>query len=180
MYFRVFINALFILALVVFQLGFIKGLPGWLNSVNLMLVVLVFLTSLSGFRAAFAWAVGMGLLLDIYSYIFFGAHILILAACAYLLHFLIVNFFTNRSLYAFLALIFFGFLGYEILLFSFSYLAHVLGVAGPDWNFGRNFWWHELQGVITNGALVLLVFYALNIISNTFKPVFLMSFSGKR
>jgi len=180
MYFRIIFNTLLILALIVFQLGFVKGLPGWLNAVNLMAIVLVFLVSLARFRTALGWAIGMGVLLDVYSFLPFGVHILVLVGCVYLLRFLIVNFFTNRSLYAFLGLIFFAFIGYELMLYGLGYAAFGLGLEGIDWDFGTSFWWHELGGLVMNGVAVTLVFYVLNLISNTLRPVFLFSLAKGR
>jgi rod shape-determining protein MreD len=166
----------------VFQIGFVNGLPAFFCAVNLLAVVLVFLVGLSGLRVALGWAVGMGFVLDIYSYLFFGAHILALTAITYLVHFLMANFLTNRSLYVFLVLTVVALAINGLVLFVIGYAESLIGFSPTDWELGGDFWQHQLNSLIVNSVVVVILFYILNLISNTFKPVFLRGLSreGRR
>ena len=65
MYGRIILNIVLIFSVIVVQVAFISGLPGWFGSINLVIVTLIFILALSSFSLALLWSVGFGLLLDI-------------------------------------------------------------------------------------------------------------------
>ena len=167
------LNSILILCLVAVQLGFLSGLPGWLSSTNLVLVVLVFLLGLYNLNMALAWAAAAGLLIDFFGFDLFGAHTTAFILAAIITDLLLVNFFTNRSLYSFLALTAMAFACYEITLLLFIN-GHSLITGGAYALIpGRSFFVVKSESLIMNLAAVLIIFFLLAFASKKFKPGFL-------
>ncbi len=121
-YIKIFFNALFIIILVVFQISFIDGLPTYFNNLNLPLVTLIFILVLGGLNPAFWWSLGIGFMFDIFSFMPFGLFTICYFLTIILTHFLLINFFTNRSLYSFLTLTFFATVSYEFFILIFRHI----------------------------------------------------------
>ena len=174
MYFKTVINALFIFSLVLAQFSFIAGLPGWLASLNLILVVFVFILGLVNFKTALWLAIIAGFILDIFSFRPFGIYLISFPLVVITAELMLVNFFTNRSLYSFLALTFFSTIIYESLLFIIGRAAVLINGAEIISVPASSFFFLLAKESIINLLVVLFIFYAINFISNKFKPVFLI------
>lgn len=174
MFSRIFSNILLVLGLVVFQLGFVKGLPGYFSDLNLIIVSLLFVLALSNFKFAFYWAVGAGFLLDIFSFASFGVNLISLTSTLLVVHLLLVGFVTDRSLYAFLMLTLAATLANKIFLNVFTFIfGAVVGQGGAfDWEVG---FMKSLIGELAfNLILAAVIYNVVNYLSNKLKPVFLM------
>ncbi|MBI4811852.1 hypothetical protein HY798_00145 [Candidatus Falkowbacteria bacterium] len=180
MYGKIILNVFLILTLTAVQLSFISGLPGWLNNFNLILVVLIFILGLGNLRLALAWMIGAGLLLDIFSFSPFGVYLISLSLTAVATNFLLTNFFTNRSLYSLLVLIFFSSLVYNFFLAVINYTALLASGREAIFYLGLIFWSAVLKQSVLNALGVLVIFYALNLASKKFKPVFLVKSPASR
>ena len=161
MYSKVAINIILASVLFVIQLAFISGLPGWFGNLNLILVVLIYILGLSSFQAAWWWSIGLGILLDVYYFLGFGIYLLSLSSAIFLTYLLLNNFFTNRSLYSFLALTFFGSVSYKVVLYflSFIYGFFYINSNFPDVNGGVII--NELHGLAVNIAAAFFIYYFL-------------------
>ncbi|MBU0880222.1 hypothetical protein KKB33_01720, partial [Patescibacteria group bacterium] len=104
MFKKIIYNIVLIISLVIFQISFINSLPAGLDNLNLILVVLIFILSLVNLDYALAWTIGLGWLLSIFLFVPFGMHLISLFLTIVFSNLLLANFFTNRSLYSFLAL----------------------------------------------------------------------------
>jgi hypothetical protein len=113
---------LFVLALFVFliQVSFINSIPGSISSINLILFGLIWFFVFYDFKTSLYFSLSIGLLLDLFSFSFFGVYTLSLIATLILADFISSNLLTNRSIYSFLSLSFFLVLFYR--LFSHSLL----------------------------------------------------------
>ena len=169
MYWKVFLQFVLIVFLSMIQLSFISGLPFFANKINLILVTLVFILMLKSFKMAAWWAIGLGLFLDIYSFSVFGIYLISLFLVILVGNFLLVNFFTDRSLYSFLAMTFFIFIFYNIIVHLLTYLT------GESIKiiFHQDFWINFGQQIIINLLITLFLFYLVNFMSKRLKPVFL-------
>lgn len=168
------INFLIVLGIASVQLAFIGGLPDIFTGLNLIIAALVFTLALKDFSSAAIIAVGVGLVEDIYSFQPFGLHLFSLFLTLLIINFLYVSFFTNRSLYSFVALATLGNLIYIFLEKIASLgLNYYLG-AGEGLALGKNFLFSALNSVILNIFFIIAVFYIINFISQRFKPVFLV------
>lgn len=170
---KIILNSILILCLVAVQLGFLSGLPGWLSYTNLALVILVFLLGLYNLNMALAWAAAAGLLIDFFGFDLFGAHTVAFITAAIITDLLLVNFFTNRSLYSFLALATLAFLCYEIILLLFingnSLITGGTIALIPQ----TSFFMVKAGSLIMNLAAVSIIFFMLAFASKKFKPGFL-------
>ncbi|MBU0647408.1 hypothetical protein KJ809_03245, partial [Patescibacteria group bacterium] len=122
MFKKIIYNIVLIISLVIFQISFINSLPAGLDNLNLILVVLIFILSLVNLDYALAWTIGLGWLLSIFLFVPFGMHLISLFLTIVFSNLLLANFFTNRSLYSFLALTGLATIIYEFFLNSFNYL----------------------------------------------------------
>jgi len=175
---KIIINILLIFILTMIQFSFISGLPAPFNNLNLILISLVFILAFTSLDAALWWAVLFGFLLDIFSFSFFGQHLISLTLTTVLVYLLLNNFFTNRSLYSLLALVSFATIIYEVCLNSFSYIVNFTNKTNVIF-FGINFWQAKLIQLSLNLLLALILFYSLHFISNRLSPVFLLKKPNK-
>lgn len=174
MYLKIFFNILLIIFLTILQFSFISTLPGALKSINIILVTLLFILVLGELEIALWWAIGAGFLFDIFSFLPFGAYLFSFCLTIIITNFLLINFFTNRSLYSFFLLSIFQIFFYELFINSINYLSTILGYSNYFLIPNLLFWKEKLAELILNLALVLTLFYLVNFITNRLKPVFLI------
>ncbi len=173
MYLKISLAIIVSLIAVSLQVGFISALPGWFNQFELIVVILVFLSVMIDWRIALGWALGIGLILDSYTYAWYGQQLFGLAAVVGVSWFLGKNFFTNRSLYSFFALTFFASIVYRLTGIVFTEVSGFLS-GGIFLEFGRGFWLAQLSGVLANMAGAAGMFFIINTASKRFRPVFLV------
>lgn len=179
MYLKFLLNSILIIFLALFQISFISGLPLWFNNLNFILVVIIFILVLINFKISFWWFVGVGFLLDIYSFFPFGFYLICLLATLLFVNFLLNNFFTNRSMYSFLALTFFSTIFY---VFSLNLMKFFLQIFTYQANFSvfiREFWVNAVFQILLNLILVVILFNLINFVSHKLKPVFLVRNKNK-
>lgn len=174
MYSKIFLNLFFLAILFVFQVSFAPSLPGWLPELNLLIIALVFILTLVDFKTAFWWSAGAGFLLDTFSFLPFGFYLVSLFLTLLAINFLFNSFFTNRSLYSFLALTFFYILFYRILLSIAVYIWQFL--AGEEFFsiFIGEFWRDLGVEIALNLIAVFLLFYLFSFFGKKLRPVFLV------
>ncbi len=171
---KILLNSILILILALVQTGFISGLPSWFGNFNLSLIILLFILVMGGLNLSLWWVIGTGTLLDIFSFEPFGTHLFSLVLTIVIVNFLLVHFFTNRSLYSFLALTFFGSLFYEFFSNSIGYFLSLILNKVSFLVLDERFWTGELKQLILNLFGTLILFYAFNFLSVKLKPVFLI------
>jgi len=169
---KIIANILFIIGLGALQIAFISGLPGWFSSLNLVLVVLVFILGFASFNFAFWWSVGIGLMLEIFSFLPFGAHLITLSLTIIIANFLLNYFFTNRSLYSFLALVALATIAYELIINSVS----LIFTQADQYFFftGASFWISVAERICLNLLFTFLIYYLVHFLSRNLRPVFLI------
>jgi cell shape-determining protein MreD len=157
-----FINAIWLLAIVIIQLSWLDQLPSTWPKLNLLLVVLVVWLILKGWRRVSFWILGLGIFLDCLAVYPFGSQTLLWLITMGLTNILLVNFFTNKSLSAFSGLI------------IIATILHWVGLAilSHDWLISG--WWLRLAGqIIINWLLILLLYYLIYWIDKRLSPLFL-------
>ncbi len=119
------------------------------------------------------WAIGLGFILDNFSFSIFGIHIISLILFAIIANFLLVHFFTNRSLYSYLALISLSTIIYEIFITAAYYtISRLSGL--NQFIFTAYFFTGKIYELILNLLITVVLFYLLNYMSKKLKPVFLL------
>ncbi|MFH1412653.1 MAG: hypothetical protein ABIG10_01325 [bacterium] len=169
MYIRIIFNLLLIFLMVIIQQAFIHALPLGFNYLNLVLITLVFILILFNLNLSLMWWLASAWLLDLFSFYPFGSHLLVFGIILLIIYWLLINFFTNRSLYSFLILIIIATIMYDFGMYFANYLfSSEIGI-----EMKAGWWIIELKHLIFNSGLTIVFFYALNFISHQFKPVFL-------
>jgi cell shape-determining protein MreD len=167
---KIIINTILVLLLFITQTAFLTALPSGLKAINLILIVLILMIGLLNFKTAQWWALALGLLLDLYSFLPFGFFTLSLVINVYLINWLIKNIFTDRSLYSFLALITASLIIYELviqlLIFSWSIISEVALPAAID----IIFWKSMLVIWGSNLITITIVFYMVSFLSAKLHP----------
>ncbi len=172
MYKTIIANLFFIIILFLIQANFLSGLPV-LNNLNLILIISIFILSLRGLEFSINWLLAIGFLLDIYSFLPFGVHLVSFCLAVILINFLLVNFFTNRSLFSYLALVVCATIFYEIFSQAMVNFLNFIGGRELFFSFNQNFFKAELAQLILNLILTALIFYSLNFFNIKLRPVFL-------
>lgn len=169
-----FVFYLFIIIfLSIIQIGFISGLPGNLQDVNLFLVLMVFLLGFWGLEKTLFISLGVGLFLDFYSFYPFGFYIVAVFITIIFSDFLFINFLTNRSLYSFLALTAFAHVLFLFLLHFFLFFFYFLTKQNWVIIFDFSFFVKHLEVLLFDLVLSFFFFYIFNFFSKKLKPVFL-------
>jgi hypothetical protein len=174
MYLKILLNLIFIIFLSLFQISFISGLPSFFNNINFVLVVIIFILVLTNFKFSFYWFIGIGFLLDIYSFLPFGFYLICLFITLLFSNFLLNNFFTNRSMYSFLALTFFSTCFYIFIFNLIKFFLQIFADQTTFFIFIKEFWINFLSQISLNLILAVILFYLINFLSNKLKPVFLL------
>ena len=174
MYLKVVTKIFLMILLLIFQVAFISGLPSVFSNINLVLVVLILVLGFSNYRSSLIWAMGIGLLLDMYFFTFFGINTIALLIALVSTNFLLENTFTNRSLYTYLALTAFASLLHEVSIVLLNLLYTFLFSINIPYDFSGMFWMDELYKIVANLALVFILFYMLSFFSKRFRPMFLI------
>ncbi len=171
-YKKIIFNLLAIMFLVFCQVGFLSALPLGLSDLNLALVSIIFILAMTDQKNALSFSLGVGLLMDIFSFQPFGVHLLSFAATVTVLQLLLSRYFTNRSFYTFLALAFSATVVYQAAIMAsqrfFSFVSPV-EIAGLDRQLLAGFG----RALVFNLLFSAVLFYALNFFTNRFKTVFL-------
>lgn len=169
---KIIVNILFIITLAVAQISFISGLPASLNDLNLVLVILTFILGFVSFRLAAWWSLGVGLTLDVFFFLPFGTYLISLILTVVIADFLLDYFFTNRSLYSFLALVALATLAYGLII---NFLSLIFFEANKFFFLAEpNFWFLTLKQIGLNLLFTVFIYYLIHFFGSNLKPVFLI------
>jgi len=174
MYSKIFLNILSILFLSFLELSFVSALPSVFSDLNLALLALVMVLLLWDFNIALWWALAFGVIFDIYSFLPFGIFSVSFFVSIVITNFFLRNFFTNRSPYSFLALVFLEIVFFELFLNLGTLVFNNIFLGGYGLEGGFVFWKDKLYLLAVNLPAALIIFYLVNFITRRLKPVFIM------
>ena len=169
---KIITNIILIIGLGVAQIAFITALPGLAGNLNLALVVLIFILGFSGFNLAGWWAAGLGFLLEIFSFSPFGAYLVSLSLTIIIANWLLNYFFTNRSLYSFLALAGLATVIYELIINFFILIFIERSPAASI--IAGDFWFPLIKQIGPNLLATFIIYYVIYFLGRNLKPVFLI------
>ena len=170
MYLRILLHFISLCLLVIIQLAILPHLPWSLSYLNIIIVALIFSLVFLDFNWSAGWWLTVGWLLGLFSFSNFINWIIIMTVIFLFSYWLLINFFTNRSLYSLLLLTGIALIINDLGLYGLNYLtAKIQGssILALD----SSFWLLELQRLTVNLILVIVLFYIFNIISYRFRPV---------
>jgi cell shape-determining protein MreD len=160
-----------ILAAALIQASVINVLPSFFGAIDLLLIIVVFTLFFYDFRSAVVTAGLGGFCLDLWTFNFFGFHLLALFLTLLFAAWILNSWLTNRSLYSFLSLIVLSTLVYNVVIGLLSYLS----ADGFSATFGRSahFWLYLLYQCLWSGLAGLLLFNLAAAATKRLKPFFL-------
>ncbi|MBI2459427.1 MAG: hypothetical protein HYV53_02650 [Parcubacteria group bacterium] len=168
---KIITNIILIIVLAVVQISLISALPGLAGNLNLVLVALIFILGFSSLDFAAWWTIGLGFLLEIFSFLPFGAYLISLSLTLMIANFLLNYFFTNRSLYSFLALTGLATVIYELIINFFVLIFMEINL--PAALTAGNFWFSKLEQIGLNLLLAVIIYYIIHFLGRNLRPVFL-------
>lgn len=174
MYKKYLLHFFIIIFIFTVETAFISGLPLYLSNLNLLLVALIFVLGLGDLEIAVLYSLCLGILVDIFSFSFFGVHTASLILTILSANFFLVKFFTDRSLYTFLALVGLATVIYEFFINGLDFIISVLSNHERMAIWNSAFLKAEFYQIAYNLAASFLVFCLVHYISNSLKPVFLL------
>ncbi|MDD4271369.1 MAG: hypothetical protein PHF50_01035 [Patescibacteria group bacterium] len=168
---KIITNIILIIGLGVMQIALVGDLPGMASNLNLILVVLIFILGFLSFNFAICWVIGIGFLFEVFSFLPFGVYLISLSLTIIIANFLLNYFFTNRSLYSFLALTALATIIYELVINLFVLI--FMETSSTAWLAAGNFWFSLLEQIGLNLLLAFIIYYVIYFLGRSFKPVFL-------
>lgn len=169
---KIITNIILIISLGAAQISLISGLPGLAGNLNLVLVVLIFILGFANFNFAVYWSVGIGFLLETYSFLPFGTYLFSLSLTMVIANFLLNYFFTNRSLYSFLALTALATVIYKLMINFFVLIFVEMNSAASI--MAGDFWFSTLGQIGPNLLFAFIIYYIIYFLGRSLKPVFLV------
>lgn len=156
----------------ILQFSLINVLPNFWGQINLVLIVAIFTLFFFDWRSALFYTAISGFWLDLMSFEFFGLYLAALFITSILSFIILKNLLTNRSFYSFFTLITLATIIYNILIaalfyFSFRESSLSLFISG-------SFYLSVLYQIIWSLFLALALFNIATILTNRFKPFFLV------
>jgi rod shape-determining protein MreD len=168
-------NFLLILLVVVWETAMRRLLPGWLASINLAIIFLVYFGILKHFRLSIIYAVILGAFLDLYSPIFFGAKIISLSFTFFIIELIFTRLLTNRSVYAVSLFVVVALFLESTISVGLKFIYLLIKDAQMDYSlWGTSFHWqYWLTASIINIGISMIVFLLFYFFSNQFKNILL-------
>ncbi len=156
------LNTLWLSIAAIFQLAVIDQLNTAWPKPNLILVSLTIWLILRGWSRISYWVLGLSLVLDCLSFYNFGGQTVVWLFSLGLTNLLLVNFFTNKSLYAFSGLI----------ISATIFQTVILAFLGEGWS--KINWWTEFVGqIVANWLLMIALYFLIKWLDNRLNPLFL-------
>ncbi len=146
-----------VVAVFIIQGSFLNSFNNILSGIDLFLFLIIWLFIFFDFKNSFNFALLSGLLLDVFSFYFFGIYTVVFLATVFLADFVWNNFFTNRSIYSFLALSFILVFFHNLFLYFLFFLAEN-NLFGIYW-FNNVFWFNLFLSLAWVFLGIIISFY---------------------
>lgn len=171
---RVLGHITLVVVLSLLQISLISSLPIPFNSINIILVTLLFLLLFDDLAMLLSWLVISGFVLSIFSYLPFGLAIIALWITILFCYFLFYQVLTNRSLYSLLILVVIANFLNQLTLHILLWLNKVF--TGQSYYLVMNFSW--FKNIFISTALDVLamicIFYLMHFLNPRLKPFLLL------
>ncbi|MBT5338001.1 rod shape-determining protein MreD [Candidatus Falkowbacteria bacterium] len=168
-------HTFFILLLAGLQLGMVALFPANLGKINVLIVVLIFISMVGRFSIGTTYAFILGVILDLYSALPFGALLVSLLLTMYVAYKIFVHFLTNKSLYTLVGLTVISTIVYNAFLYMYTAVNYLIKV--KDYSLINHLTVNSINDllwqILFNLVLSVLLFAVFNLFSRRFKAVFI-------
>lgn len=171
---KVLLNIFYVLMLsliAILQVSLFSAWTGFFASLNLIILVLVFVLFFYNTKAALITAFIFAIWLELYSFNFFGIHFFSILISLYLINRISVSWLTNRSLYSFILLNVFAVFSYQFLNATFLYFSDFSGSSFLI--FTPSFWQSTLYQIAWAAIISFFSFNFMIAFNDRYKPDFL-------
>lgn len=168
MYRHFLVSLIAIIAVAFIDAVFIGSLPFGLHRLHLLPLALIFVLLLSNIRLASWWALIGGLVLEVYSFRFFGSYLILLFIILIIIQVLFEKVITNRSIYSIIIISAIVTVIWDLACLVIDYQA---GFMLMDWLSALRI---MSLSLVVNIIAASLTFYIINAFSRRFRPVFLL------
>jgi rod shape-determining protein MreD len=168
-------HILVLFVLLSLQLAVVPFLPGEMSSLNVILVVTVFVCLVYRFSLGIAYAIFLGVVLDLLSAAHFGVVMITLLMTLYVVYLIFNHLLTNKSVYTLIGLTIIASFVYNIIFFIYKAMMYFLATKDVQilkqvMSFGFN---DMLWQILFNSLLVIILFIVSHASSQRFKAVFI-------
>lgn len=170
---NIFINSLALIILGIIQVSFLTTWPAPVSGLNLILILVIFLTAIISYPKGLWAALGSGLFLELYTSLPFGMTTLSLILTVIFINFLFNNFFTNRSFYSLIILGYLGSIFYHLLILGFNLLGLVFGLS--SYFLGFDFWFLFFWQPLLNLLILAIIFFTFYLSTGRLRNIFLFT-----
>ncbi|MCX6792849.1 MAG: hypothetical protein NTY12_02390 [Candidatus Falkowbacteria bacterium] len=166
--YRHFLTSLIAIVAVAFlDAVFVGSLPFGLHRLHLLPLALIFVLLLSNIRLASWWALVGGLVLELFSFRFFGSYLIILFIVLAIIQFMFEKVITNRSIYSIVIISAVVTVVWDLFFLVVDYQTEIIAYGGLE------IIKIMILSLIANILAASLTFYTINAFSRRFRPVFL-------
>jgi rod shape-determining protein MreD len=164
-----------LLALLLAQIAWLPNMPSFASNINIILVVLIFISVVYEFYMGVVYGLFLGVMLDLYSALPFGAMILSLMITLYLVYKIFQKVLTNKSFYTLLGLTAIGTIVYSLILYAYLFVVYfsttkdMALIRQVTTTSLQGFWWQ----LVFNLVSVMVLFFLFHVGSRRFKTVFI-------
>lgn len=162
-------NFLTIIVLGIVQISFLVTWPRPINSINIILILIIFLTIAGYYKRGLWSAVGGGLFLELFSYKVFGLTTVSLLATVLIINFLFINFFTNYSFYSLTTLGVIGTVNFYLFILLGNFILSFLGYSNWIVFWDGNFFYYLAWQVVLNLIILYAIFFTLYFLKGRLK-----------
>jgi cell shape-determining protein MreD len=172
-YFKLALQIFLSYCLIVLQFTFISSVNVPFNLINLPLILLILIVILGRKNYYLYFAFLIGFIFDIFSFDIFSIYIISFLSTAITSRYLQLSFFTNRSIYSFIAIT-----AFATIMFNFTYqiINFIINVyQSSDIIFLTQAWfWQALSyKLILHSIIIVLLFYVIKFTSRRLRPYLL-------
>ena len=167
--YRHFFTSLLAIVIVAFiDTVFVGSLPFGLHRLHLLPLALIFVLLLTNIRLAAWWALVGGLVLELFSFRWFGSYLILLFVILIIIQVLFEKVITNRSIYSIIIIS-----AVVTIVWDLTFLIIDYQIEATPFN-----WLEDIKimllSLVVNIVAASLTFYIINAFSRRFRPVFLL------
>lgn len=165
---------LLIALIVIGQISLLSNFHFWQDSVNLILVIVIFSTLWRGYKVGIVTAIIAGFIYDTYSVLSFGTHIISFVVPVIIANSLFKNRLANKSIINLTIIMVASTAIYHFCLLGLTYLLYFLNLNVFNLDFNLNYLYLLIKQIVLNPILLILILFIVKFMATKIKSRFLI------
>ncbi len=172
-YIKRIIQVFLLYLLIIIQITFISSLNFPLYLINLPLLLLSTVVIIDRTNIYIYLALIIGFIFDVYTFSAFSVYMFSFVITAIISRFLQISYFTNRSVYSFIAITIFITLIFNFSYHIFNYIFNIYNLT-EGFFLSQSYFWQALgYKIIFHSVIITILFYIINFSTRRMKPYIL-------